>query len=287
MNMRKWSLFLACYFCVCLLVGCTYHEGTNGPTPQKTEEEGGTTATCRVISQTDSGTLVLADRDSAGGVYTISLDDKTLTLDGEAFDPAEPGAYQALPGGSLAGTMVTVAFDGGIQESWPMGFSGATALDFSTADFDDTCRLYLDVLEDLWEVDGGLNENIAELGLDLSQTRLSESEQSAVAYVFGTAHNLMAMEGTYQDFVDQGYIDGENFIWEDGCLFSIEESDEPVIFNEAAMGSMTTGSVHEGIRFDAEKWRSGLGAYFFMDCTAGRAAGGAWGPYTVGAEAIS
>ena len=56
----------------------------------------------------------------------------------------------------------------------------------------------------------------------MSETSLPASEQSAVAYVFGMDHGLMPIEGTYQELVDQGYIDGENLLWEDGCLFSPE-----------------------------------------------------------------
>lgn len=41
------------------------------------------------------------------------------------------------------------------------------------------------------------------------------------------------------------------------------------------------------VTFDAQKWRSALGAYFFADCTASRDAQGHWGDYTVGAAAIS
>ena len=41
------------------------------------------------------------------------------------------------------------------------------------------------------------------------------------------------------------------------------------------------------VTFDAEKWRSGLGAYFFCDCTSIQTAGGHWDGYTVGSEAIS
>ena len=41
------------------------------------------------------------------------------------------------------------------------------------------------------------------------------------------------------------------------------------------------------VTFDAQKWRSALGAYFFTDCTASRDAQGHWGDYTVGAAAIS
>src|SRR5699024_7515478 len=51
------------------------------------------------------------------------------------------------------------------------------------------CGLYLQVLEDLWEVDPGLNTDPEELGVDFSgRTDLTESEQSALAWVAGKAH---------------------------------------------------------------------------------------------------
>lgn len=301
MNMKKWCLFLCTYFSLCLLAACAAGGDSVPLEDTPPEEASETTVTCRVISELSGGTLVLADLGSDSGLYTLSPADQSITLDGADFDPAAPGASQALPGGSLAGTTVAVTFDGGIQESWPMGFSGVTALEFSTEDFDDTGRLYLDVLEDLWEADSGLNENIAELGVDLSATSLSGSEREAVAYTFGAAHGLMAMETTYDDLAANGYLTpvsisspaGENeespafYQWEDGCLFSITERDEPVIFNEADMGPMAIGGTHEGIRFDAQKWRGPLAAYFFYNCTAARSAGGAWGPYTPEAEMIS
>lgn len=298
--MKKWCLFLCTYFSLCLLVACA-GDGQSATEDFPPEESAETTVTCRVISELSGGTLVLADLGSDSGLYTLSPADQSITLDGADFDPAAPGASQALPGGSLAGTTVAVTFDGDIQESWPMGFSGVTALDFSTEDFDDTGRLYLEVLEDLWKEDSGLNRNITALAVDLSATSLSGSEREAVAYTFGAAHGLMAMETTYDDLAANGYLTpvsisspaGENeespafYQWEDGCLFSITERDEPVIFNEADMGPMATSGTHEGIRFDAQKWRGPLAAYFFYNCTAARATGGAWGPYTPEAEMIS
>ena len=41
------------------------------------------------------------------------------------------------------------------------------------------------------------------------------------------------------------------------------------------------------IKFDAQKWRSGLGAYIFSDCTASWPQMGTWTDYNVGAHAIS
>ena len=41
------------------------------------------------------------------------------------------------------------------------------------------------------------------------------------------------------------------------------------------------------VTFDAQKWRSALGADFFTDCTASRGAKGHWGDYAIGGQAIS
>lgn len=301
MNMKKWCLFLTLYACACLLAACAASGENGGETDLPSQDEpAGEAVACRVVTQLDGDTLVLADLESDAGLYTVSLSDQTLTLDGTDFDPMAPGAYQALPGESLAGTTVTVTFDGGIQESWPMGFSGVTALDFSTEDFDDLGALYLQVLENLWDADSGLNENITELGVDLSQTRLSGSEREAVAYAFGAAHGLMAMETTYDQLAADGYLTpvsledsaGESeekeelYQWESGCLFSITETDDPVVFSLPNIGPGDQMPDYDGVSFDAQKWCSPLGAYYFMDCTA-VSSGGHWGSYTVGSEAIS
>ena len=41
------------------------------------------------------------------------------------------------------------------------------------------------------------------------------------------------------------------------------------------------------VTFDAQKWRSSLGAYFFSNCTAVQSALGEWSDYTIGSEMIS
>ena len=52
------------------------------------------------------------------------------------------------------------------------------------------------------------------------------------------------------------------------------------------METGTASTQYNGVRFDAEKWRSGLGAYIFSDCTA-VSVDGFWNSYTIGSEAIS
>ena len=90
---------------------------------------------------------------------------------------------------------------------------------------------------------------------------------SKPALATATKLSLPTVNRLVDELVEQGYIDGENLVWNgSGCLFSL------------------TGSAEEG--FTAEKWASGLGIYIFSNCTAQQNADGTWS-YTVGAEAIS
>ena len=262
--MKKWTLFLAVYFCVCLLAACA--AGGSGPvsggTPSNEAQTSGgstqpasATTICRVVS--NDGSLLLAGMDGDTNIYTLALEDATNLA---------------------AGALVEVAFDGSVMETWPARFSGVTAVDIRSDGFDDLCALYLRVLEDLWEVDSGLNGGLTYIGVDLSQTSLSDSERAAVAWAFAGKHGGELVTGTWEELADQGYIDRENLYWEDGVLFSITEKAEPVYFMPEGMAAVT---------FDAEKWRSGLGAYFFCDCTSVQSADGHWDGYSVGSEAIS
>ena len=262
--MKKWPLFFAIYFCICLLAACA--ASGNGPvpggTPSNEAQSGGetsqsaaVTAICRVVS--NDGSLLLAGMDGDTNIYTLTPEDAT----------------------NLAtGTLVEVTYGGSILESWPAQFGGVTAVEAMVGGFDDRCALYFQVLEDLWDVDPGLNSDLTYLGVDLSQTSLSESERSAVAWAFAGRHGGELLTGTWEELADQGYIDRENLYWEDGVLFSITEKEEPVYFMPEGMAAVT---------FDAQKWRSGLGAYSFCDCTSVQSANGHWDGYSIGSEAIS
>ena len=218
-------------------------------------------ATFRVVAGAESGNLVLArDGDTADQVYTLNT--KDLPLD----RPVENGE------------LINVYFET-VLETFPAQFGGVTAVEHTLTDRDDRCGLYLRVLEDLWAADPGLNTELEELGVDFSGlTDLSESEKSALAWVFGNAHGLTPVTGTLEELWQAGCLTpmtepGEGYedsvalyCWENGCLFSL------------------SGSAEEG--FTARKWASGLGAYVFSDCTAQQNADGTWS-YTVGAEAIA
>lgn len=223
---------------------------------------------CRVVDAAD-GVLLLAGIDGrAGDVYRVGTKDVDVSTE----------SGEVLPvGGIESGSLVEITYSGFIMETFPAQLGDVTGIKvMDLGGFDNLCSLYLDVLEDLWEVDNGLNSDITELGVDLSKTRLTPAEQSALAWHFGKLHGITeVVEGTWQELVEQGYINGDGLYWENGCLFSITEKDMEGTY------SLNT------VTFDAEKWRSGNGAYFFMDCTSVQSALGKWGEYRIGGQAIS
>ena len=147
---------------------------------------------------------------------------------------------------------------------------------------EDVCELYLAVLEDLWDADSGLNNEISQIGIDLSGlSHLTEAEKDRVMSEFASKHDLPYIAGTWEELCEQGYIDKEHLFWKDGLFFSIK-TNEDAEWNLPAVADPAP----ELTSFDAQKWRSGLGAYFFGQCTARKNADGKWS-YSVGQEAIS
>ena len=280
----------AAILCLCLLAGCGGKGSTGDTCGTKDDPAAGTEKvepageTFRIIQEQPENLLLAKTDGNSADVYTLSLRDVELTLDGNAFDRNEPGAHQDLPGKTLTGALVEVAYDL-VLETYPGQLAEVTVVNIRSDGFDDRCALYLRVLNDLWAVDEGLNSDITMLSVDLSQTGLSDSEQAAVVWVFGGMHDISeTMTMSYEELAAEGYlsdtdpeVDGIPH-WRDGCLFTITEQET---------GDNELNGARNTVTFDAQKWRSALGAYFFTDCTASRDAQGHWGDYTVGAAAIS
>lgn len=268
---------------------------------------------CRIVDGAEDEDLLLAELGEGpyggAGVYRLNLwnggpradilygdrpagKSRPMTvpvyLDGELADPS------ALEDGMP----VEVAFNGFVAESFPAQLGEVYSVSAWSRGREknpmgstyDLCGLYLQVLDDLWQKDPGLNDGIAMAGLDLSRApgELTESEKTALAWRFGEMHGVEVVTGTFEELEEQGYFtagplgegapEGAAFLhWEDGCLFSIA-------FNEEHEGEMYSLPV---IFFNAEKWRSPLGAYCFYDCSAMWAQAGTWGGYQIGGEMIS
>lgn len=278
-----------------LLAGCSAPAGEasdpSSTTPVGTETpapagEDSAEMICRLV-----GDSLLAEGEDGpyGGtaIFTFGTDGDTIvTVDGE---PAQVSDLRP-------GMLLTVTWNGMVAESYPGQLGTVYAISADSGDTDDRCGLCLQVLEDLWVADPGLNEGVIQVGVDLSGlTGLTQSEKNAVAWAFGQAHGLEVVTGTLEDLREDGYFtpmtepaEGYEdslalYQWEDGVHFTIT-TDSDAVWNLPALEPGEEPPVLTA--FDAQKWRSGLGAYFFSNCTAQRAADGTW-TYTVGSEAIA
>lgn len=245
----------------------------------------GETLTLRIVDGAESGNLVLAG-DGAGEVYSISVGDADVYIDGALSNAS------VLEDGMLA----EIRYTGGIMEIWPMQIGDVESVSVYSkgtqqnplGQYYDLCGLYLQVLDDLWNVDSGLNGGAAYVSVDLSEASgdLTEGEKEAIAWIFACAHDTEPLTLTYNELAEQGYLseygdfsDDEHKIyeWTEGVLFSITARTD----GQDEVYSLPV------LQFNAEKWRSPLGAYFFEDCKAVWSESGSWNSYSVGAEAIS
>lgn len=295
---RSLSLLLILSLLCALLAGCagTACPPASGGGDQEPSPKGApATVRCRVVSVSENNVLLLADVDSErGDIYT--LDAGELSLE---HDQAELG--ELLDDGQLAvGALVEVAFGGDILESYPALFGGVERITVLPDEFDDRCALYLRVLNDLWGKDEGLNSSGVEyISVDLAATSLTPAERSAVAWTFAQSHSAEPLELNYEQLCEEGYIsglEGENIFpaWENGVLFTITETDDPVTFNLPSLSeggeepSMSQFNIKNTVSFDASKWRTALGAYGFSKCVAVQNNDGVWGDYRInGPEWIS
>ena len=283
--------FFAAILCLCLLAGCGRTDSTGNTCRAKEGSGGGEVSgntgetgagagseLFRVIQSRDGAAPLLLAKESGGSgdVYTLSPTAVEPTLD-ESSTAAMDLVY-------TPGTLLEITY-GTVLETYPGQLGNVTAVNIRSDGFDDRCALYLRVLNDLWDVDGGLNGDVTAVSVDLSQTSLPESEQAAVAWAFAGGHGISdPLTLSYEELAAEGYLAGTEPdsdgipCWEDGCLFTIAEQET---------GDNELNGARNTVTFDAQKWRSALGAYFFADCTAEQALDGHWGDYTVGSQAIS
>lgn len=273
---------------------------------------------CRIVDGAEEGELLLAELDhplndrelyhhDGKSVYRLPLNGirgkEELQPDGTilAVDLANNGisvyldGEPALPSDLQDGMAVEISFNGAIEDSFPArlgevyefhAYSIGTPQSPGGSCYD-LCGLYLQVLSDLWEKDPGLNSHITLAGLDLSGAPggLLDSEKAALCWRFGELHGVETVQGTFEELAEEGYFtqvssDPERplYQWDEGCLFTIAPNQDH------------DGEVYFGLPvlfFDAQKWRSPLGGYYFQDCSAVWPESGTWSGYKVGGEAIS
>ena len=265
--MMKKLISLLCIFALLFAFAACKNDKENGDRELASDVTPGYVSTLRLVSGAGTENLVLAG-ETAGRLYTVNTDALTVFLDGE------PAAASDLKNGML------LMPDAGVWEPWPAQLVGCTVRAKSTVDkkedHGDLCGLYLQVLEDLWTEDSGLNGDIMYISVDLENAPggLTDGEKAAVAWIFAGRHNAQPLTLGFEALKENGYVKPNELYWENGLLFSIKAAEK---------GSNSASK----ITFDAQKWRSGEGAIFFTACTAKRGAGAAWEPYKAGGFAIS
>ena len=265
----KRAISLLCIFALLFaFAACRTVKETGGAEQTEApESQGG--QQLRLIDGAGTAQLVLAG-ETEGELYTVSTGEMTVFLDGE------PAAASDLKNGML----LTLDPGSTLLETWPAQIVGGTFRAHGDvdkkADHGDLAGLYLQVLEDLWTEDSGLNGDITYISVDLENAPggLTDGEKAAVAWIFAGRHNAQPLTLGFEALKENGYVKPNELYWENGLLFSIKASEKG-------------GNSASKITFDAQKWRSGDGAIFFTACTAKRGDGIAWEPYQPGGFAIA
>ena len=253
---------LAAWF---LLLCACGQAGGAAEAPGAPDDPGGDARLCVRVVSAGADRILLAELDPDGG------GDETR----RGVYAVDPAVWDEALSGQMAepGALAVVGFDGSVEETLPARLGDLAGVSIRPDGFDDLCVRYLEVLEDLWEEDPALNHEAVRLGFDLTGTRLSPSEREAVILAFADAHGaLPAVTGSLQELMDRGIIDGEALYWPDGVHFTIRETE--------------TGR-EDAVRFEAQKWRSGLGAVGFSDCVSTRDGAGRWSAYTAGGSFVA
>ncbi|MBQ5669028.1 MAG: hypothetical protein IIV42_07100 [Peptococcaceae bacterium] len=247
----------------------------------------------RIVDGAETGQLVLAgERES--DVYMLDMKDIKVFLDGKKADAS------ALEDGMMA----EIVHSGWIQTTYPGQFSDVYEVRVYSlgseknpgGSYYDVCGLYLQVLEDLWNADPGLNSEIQYISVDLTDApgNLTDGEKAAIAWIFGGKHGVQALTLSSQELQEQGYFteivytgtglpmsSDDNrpkaYLWEDGVLFTIIDN----------MGQDAVSYSLPIIKFNAWKWRTPLGAYWFSNCSAVWPQMGVWSSYNIEHEMIS
>lgn len=241
-----------------------------GSKPQKTSGQADILKT--TLIQNKDGHLLL----SGDSLYTISCKDLKVFLDGEE---AQAGDLKNGMAVDLVGKSDGII----VAESYPGQPFNIDRIEAWTKKEgkSDLVGLYLKVLTDLWQKDPALHSDIKYVSLDTSQAPgLSDGEKEALQYVFqgwlgdqkDLPDDLICLDYSYEDLVKEGFIEKKAKEWKDGVLLTLEA------------GESQGG---DDLKFSAEMWRSGLGAYSLHDCSVEWGSDGYWTGYQVGSEPVS
>lgn len=202
--------------------------------------------------------LLVCELRKKNGLYTVGhgqvrKDEKGNSIQASDLEP---------------GMIVELDWNGIVLESYPAQFT-YDSLRVTGRMGNKELTLYRKILKELAERDPGLNEGIGISYFDFTSVNtLTEEEKEGLAYMGGGYFGVWGMMATAEELKSDGILDPEKGV-ENGILITIEE-----LFTE-----------ENKVSFNATKYRSGTGAYYFNNVEA-VFEDGEW-TYTIGSEAIS
>ena len=255
---------LALLLTILFLTGCAticpppIHQAESTPLPEVIIPGADAPARDCVIAQADGNLLLLYDED--GTLYWLDTADLLITTQDESLLSAEALA---------AGQQVSVFFDGGIRLSYPGFFVEPTKLIVRESS-PDLLGLYLNLFDEFWKIDSGINDGISVLAFDFrsnplcqlppappstpapyvqpseSKYALNQAQKNALFYIIESRLGFEAFESDFETLLADGYIVKEESgfcHFPGGLLFEIKVEQEDV----------------NGFQFILSKWRSSLG----------------------------
>jgi hypothetical protein len=152
----------------------------------------------------------------------------------------------------LVGDILIITYDGAIMESYP---AQITASKVELIDHNNLLDGYLALIDDIYQMDNGLNGEIEMIAFDTSQwINLTNIGKEIIFAQVKESYGFEVIEGTYEELVEQELIEEENLYFPKGILIKLS--------------NMEYNKDKEKITCAISKWRSGLGAIGSEDVTA-------------------
>lgn len=207
---------------------------------KKAPADGAETRTFQaIVLQSDRGLLVRPDKDSdefkSSDQISVSLPEDILVTDKDGKKTGRKEIHQ--------GEIIEIVYNGIIMESYPAQISAQCIQVMDTMGADG----FLALIEDIYNEDTGLNSDIDTIVVDTTDLQeLSDLEIQKLLMSIEEKYSIKAREGTYEELVEEGFIDDEKLYFETGILIKIIA---PVYYEK-----------EKKITCGISKWRSGLGA---------------------------
>lgn len=142
------------------------------------------------------------------------------------------------------GDLLRITYDGMIAESYPAQIWASKIEHIGRNILIDG---YLEIIDDIYQEDSALNDNITMIALDTSQCKaLMPVEKEILIDSLKAKYSLETIEASYNDLVDMGLIDEEELYFTEGILIEIKD------FKYKEGSNILSAKI--------SKWRSGKGA---------------------------